>query len=878
MTASYSGHNSGTPTWLCYRSSNSTGPITTAITCSNPGTSSTITASGSGNGVMCTPSETDGSSVSLTWVESTQKYIRARACTANGDTQQGDKLCSHWVASFCITWSKNINPGGNITATYTNRLQGRPTWLCYLSGTSPIGTSPVCGDPGTSYTITSSGSGSSTVQCTASETSASSIDLTWADSTQSNIRVRACTSSGDDLQYDNANVQLNASRINVTITPLTANEGDTLTASYSGHNSGTPTWLCYRSSNSTGPITTAITCSNPGTSSTITASGSGNGVMCTPSETDGSSVSLTWVESTQKYIRARACTANGDTQQVDNDYVRIGLPVSVSLGPKMINPGGNITATYTNRLQGRPTWLCYLSGTSPIGTSPVCGDPGTSYTITSSGSGSSTVQCTASETSASSIDLTWADSTQSNIRVRACTSSGDDLQYDNANVQLNASRINVTITPLTANEGDTLTASYSGHNSGTPTWLCYRSSNSTGPITTAITCSNPGTSSTITASGSGNGVMCTPSETDGSSVSLTWVESTQKYIRARACTANGDTQQGDNDYVRIGLPVSVSLGPKMINPGGNITATYTNRLQGRPTWLCYLSGTSPIGTSPVCGDPGTSYTITSSGSGSSTVQCTASETSASSIDLTWADSTQSNIRVRACTSSGDDLQYDNANVQLNASRINVTITPLTANEGDTLTASYSGHVSGTPTWLCYRSSNSTGPITTAITCSNPGTSSTITASGSGNGVMCTPSETDGSSVSLTWVESTQKYIRARACTANGDTQQVDNDYVRIGLPVSVSLGPKMINPGGNITATYTNRLQGRPTWLCYLSGTSPIGTSPVCGDPGTSYTITSSGSGSSTVQCTASETSASSIDLTLGRFYAIKYTCACLYQ
>ena len=73
------------------------------------------------------------------------------------------------------------------------------------------------------------------------------------------------------------------------------------------------------------------------------------------------------------------------------------------------------------------------------------------------------------------------------------------------------------------------------------------------------------------------------------------------------------------------------------------------------------------------------------------------------------------------------------NVALSASRINVTISPLTANQGDTLTASYSGHVSGTPTWLCYRS-NSTGTITSSITCSDPGTSNTITTSGSGNGV------------------------------------------------------------------------------------------------------------------------------------------------
>ena len=168
------------------------------------------------------------------------------------------------------------------------------------------------------------------------------------------------------------------------------------------------------------------------------------------------------------------------------------------------------------------------------------------------------------------------------------------------------------------------------------------------------------------------------------------------------------------------MPVSVSLSPTTINPGGNITATYTNRVPGRPTWLCYKSGTSAIGTSPVCGNPGSSYTITSSGSGS-TVQCTASETSASSIDLTLMDYTQSNIRVRACTSSGDSLQYNNPNVALSTSRIGVTISPLTANQGDTLTASYSGHVSGTPTWLCYRSS-STSRITTSITCGDPGTS------------------------------------------------------------------------------------------------------------------------------------------------------------
>ena len=207
--------------------------------------------------------------------------------------------------------------------------------------------------------------------------------------------------------------------------------------------------------------------------------------------------------------------------------------------------------------------------------------------------------------------------------------------------------------------------------SGTPTWLCYRSS-STGPITTTVR-SNPGTSSTITAStasGSGNGVWCVPlaRRSYGSSVSLTWVEPHKNIYEQGLDYKRRYLQQNDNDHVHIGLPVSVSLGPK-INPGGNITATYTNRVQGRPTWLCYKSGNSAIGTSPGCGNPGTSYTITSSGSTSTTVQCTANETSASSIDLTLVPIIRNQIYVRACTSSGDSLQYDNPMFNLEYPRL-----------------------------------------------------------------------------------------------------------------------------------------------------------------------------------------------------------------
>ena len=166
-------------------------------------------------------------------------------------------------------------------------------------------------------------------------------------------------------------------------------------------------------------------------------------------------------------------------------------------------------------------------------------------------------------------------------------------------------------------------------------------------------------------------------------------------------------------------------------------------------------------------------------------------------------------------------------------QISVNIFPTTSTQGGTLSASYSNQrVSGTPTWLCYVSG--TDEISNSPNCGNPGSSDTITSSGSGTTVQCTQNTTSDSPVSLTWSDTNQTYIRARACTTPSDNQQADNDDVRIGLPVSVSLNPTTINPGGNITATYTNRVPGRPTWLCYKSGTSAIGTSPECGSPGSS--------------------------------------------
>ena len=200
------------------------------------------------------------------------------------------------------------------------------------------------------------------------------------------------------------------------------------------------------------------------------------------------------------------------------------------------------------------------------------------------------------------------------------------------------------------------------------------------------------------------------------------------------------------------MPVSVSLSPTTINPGGNITATYTP-VPDRPTWLCYKSGNSAF-TSPGCGNAGSSYTITSSGSGT-TVQCTASESSASSIDLTLADSSQSNIRVRACTNSSDSLQHNNANVDLNVSKISIEIKDTFLHQGESLILDIINHVGDTPIWVCYRHNSFYDKV--GINCTqSPGTGTLNEIDGQ-QGLKCTQSQNNADSVKLTWSNITQTH-------------------------------------------------------------------------------------------------------------------------
>ena len=219
--------------------------------------------------------------------------------------------------------------------------------------------------------------------------------------------------------------------------------------------------------------------------------------VCTPKETDGSSVSLTWGDSSQKYIRARACTANGDTQQVDNDDVFLRRKMKVLLDNRIVNPGGYVTVSIKNYMANFSTWLCYRSGASPNIASPQCQNNGISSTISAEGSGAN-VLCTG-VLSGPKTNLTWSNFTQKYVRFRACNFNGDDQHFNNSLQVVSVLRLKIDITTVQANPGGAISMNISDRDKRTPFWICYTADASS--IEVAPRCSQAGNATQIISSG-----------------------------------------------------------------------------------------------------------------------------------------------------------------------------------------------------------------------------------------------------------------------------------------------------------------------------------------------------------------------------------------
>ena len=108
--------------------------------------------------------------------------------------------------------------------------------------------------------------------------------------------------------------------------------------------------------------------------------------------------------------------------------------MSVEITPNTAHIGSTLTATISGYIDSQETWLCYRSGSTKITNEVHCGDSGDYSNITSAGSGTMVV-CT-HNISNNTAELVWSDNTQTNIRVRACNSTGDDQQTSNPSVLL----------------------------------------------------------------------------------------------------------------------------------------------------------------------------------------------------------------------------------------------------------------------------------------------------------------------------------------------------------------------------------------------------------------------------------------------------------
>jgi len=726
---------------------------------------------------VCTASANTGTAVLLTWTESTQTHIWARACTSSDDAAQANNadIVLRAVTDISVAITPTALPvGGEVSLIYTGWTTGS-VWVCYSSSSSAIQSSPNCAAAGTATdrTITASGSGTATL-CTASESSGAPVVLTWAEVTQTHIRARACKTVNDEAQADNDAAVLSAlSPMSVSITPTTLKQGSILSLEYMRRSSGA-VWICYTSG--AVEIAASPSCAAPGAAVDVADAGSGRDVSCTASATTGTVVSLVWAEATQTHIRVRACTAVNDAAQTDNADVTLALPaISVALVPTMLIEGDSLWATFTHWSVGA-VWICFASGTSPLLTSPSCDAAAIATDIATGGSGDGTV-CTAGATDGAPVALTWTDSTQTHIRVRACRTPTDVAQVDNADVTLVIRPISVVIAPMVLAQGGALSATYAGWSSG-DVWICYSSGMYSWVALASPSCAPAGAATAVTADGSGRATLCTTSASDGAAVTLTWTQSNQKYIRARACTTATDAAQADNARLTLTavLAISVVITPTTLAEGSALSVAYTGWVNGA-VWLCYRTGAAAIASSPSCDAATGESTITSDGSGTRTV-CTASASDGAPVSLTW-DSTQTHIRARACRTSTDAAQSDNADVTLTAvTSISLAITPTTLVEGDALSVAYTGWATG-DVWICFRTGAS--PVSTSPSCAAAGAATTVTMAGSGTATVCTESAADAVAVSLIWLESTQKHIRARACIVVGDVAQADNADVSLSL-------------------------------------------------------------------------------------------------
>ena len=663
-------------------------------------------------------------------------------------SDNGTNTAGHTDTATVNVTITNVNDAPQVTLSAANDLTVNE------GSTHTYAFSVADDDPGDTFNVVSVSCGAKGAQSGSTSTTASggSFDCTFPDGpSTSSVSVQVkdsdnANSNTDSQPVDIANVK---PTITVLLAPLTANEGQTKTYTYSVSDPGADT------------ITVTESCGLNGTQQAESPAVDNSFVCLFPDGPNSSTIKITANDEDP----GAATEATRDV-----DIANVKPTITVLLAPLTANEGQTKTYTYSVSDPGADTITvtesCGLNGTqqaeSPaVDNSFVCLFP--------DGPNSSTIKITANDEDPG-----------------AATEATRDV--DIANVK---PTITVLLAPLTANEGQTKTYTYSVSDPGADT------------ITVTESCGLNGTQQAESPAVDNSFVCLFPDGPNSSTIKITANDEDP----GAATEATRDV-----DIANVKPTITVLLAPLTANEGQTKTYTYSVSDPGADTITvtesCGLNGTqqaeSPaVDNSFVCLFP--------DGPNSSTIKITANDEDPG-----------------AATEATRDV--DIANVK---PTITVLLAPLTANEGQTKTYTYSVSDPGADT------------ITVTESCGLNGTQQAESPAVDNSFVCLFPDGPNSSTIKITANDEDP----GAATEATRDV-----DIANVKPTITVLLAPLTANEGQTKTYTYSVSDPGADTITvtesCGLNGTqqaeSPaVDNSFVCLFP--------DGPNSSTIKITAND-------------------------
>eukprot|EP00944_MAST-04C_sp_MAST-4C-sp1_P000610 g610.t1 len=352
--------------------------------------------------------------------------------------------------------------------------------------------------------------------------------------------------------------------------------------------------------------------------------------------------------------------------------LHVHAQLSVSFSPKSTHQGNTITATLSQATNGNGAYICYRSGTTAndAGYSPECGVAGTATEITSYGSGRVDVaQATSAISATGALTVTAAVSAMFSsgdiVTLSGCTTSGNRGDYVIGTSSGTSIQLKTTANPdnnpsgLTNSDTDCVISHTTAYQSsaisatGALTVPAVASPMfSAGDIVTLSGCSTAANNINFVVSTSSSGTIQLKSMTGGSLSSLT-TDTNCKISHATTYATSAITATG-------ALTVTAAVSA-MFSSGDIVTLSGCSTSANNINFVVSTSSSGTIQLKQTGGGSLSSLTTDSNCKISRKSQarvCTAA-TTGTVIPLTWTHATQTHVRARACTSSGDTTQFVN---------------------------------------------------------------------------------------------------------------------------------------------------------------------------------------------------------------------------